>query len=77
MIDAMVPKENFPYSDWSYNPITEIKNRSLNTTNINLRFQGGLTFKIIEGLTLSTKFQYERLQTDNRNLYNDKTFYVR
>ena len=28
MIDAMVPKENFPYSDWSYNPITEIKNRS-------------------------------------------------
>ena len=49
MIDAMVFKENFPYSDWSYNPITEIKNRSLNTTNINLRFQGGLTFKIIEG----------------------------
>lgn len=77
MIDAMVPKENFPYSDWSYNPITEIKNRNLNTTNVNLRFQGGLTFKIIEGLTLSTKFQYERLQTDYRNLYNDQTFYVR
>lgn len=77
MIDAMVPKENFPYSDWSYNPITEIKNRNLNTTNVNLRFQGGLTFKIIKGLTLSTKFQYERLQADYRNLYNDQTFYVR
>lgn len=77
MIDAMVPKEDFPYSDWSYNPITEIKNRNLKTTNVNLRFQGGLTFKIIEGLTLTTKFQYERLQTDYRNLYNDRTFYVR
>lgn len=77
MIDRMVPKENFPYADWSYNPLTEINNRSLKAHKLDLRFQGGLTWKIIEGLTFDTKLQYERLQYNYRNLYNEQTYYVR
>ncbi len=77
MIDAMVPKDNFPYADWSYNPVVEMQNRNLTAQKMNMRFQSGLTFKIIEGLTFDTKFQYERIQYDYRNLYNEQTFYVR
>lgn len=77
LMDAMVPSEKFPYSDWSYNPITEMKNRDLRNKALSTRLQAGLTFKIIEGLTFDTKVQYERIQSDNRNLFNDKTYYVR
>lgn len=77
MIDAMVPKDNFTYSDWSYNPIAEINNRKLQQNTVNLRFQAGLNFKIIDGLTFASKVQYERIQYDSKNLYNEDTFYVR
>ncbi len=77
LIDAMVPVENFPYSDWSYNPITEMQNRDLRTKNITARVQAGLTFKIMKGLTFDTKVQYERIQGNTRNLYGEDTYYVR
>lgn len=77
LMDAMVPSEKFPYSDWSYNPITEMQNRNLRSKAMTARLQAGLTFKIIDGLTFDSKVQYERIQSDSRNLYGEGTFYVR
>ena len=75
--DAYVPKSDFPYSDWSYNPITEIKNRELNTKQLNTRIQAGLTLDIIDGLSISSRIQYELFNSKSSNYYNDKTFEVR
>lgn len=72
----MLPLTQFPY-DWSYNPITEMKNRDRRTKAMTARLQAGLTFKIMEGLTFDSKIQYERIQSDTRNLYGEETFYVR
>ncbi len=76
-IERYVPTESFPYSDWTYNPITERENQDITSTDINARIQAGLRFNIIKGLTFESRFQYELYNTLNRELYNDKTFYVR
>jgi len=76
-MNEFVPMDEFPYSDWSYNPLTEIKNRDISTTNLNTRIQTGLTFKIIKGLTYATKIQYELFTTNNRSYYNENSFTVR
>ena len=77
ILDRYVPTENFPYSDWSYNPITEIENRELGYTQMNVRIQGGFTVRFLEGLTYDTKFQYERYNTNYTDIYNENTFAVR
>ncbi len=77
IMERLVPMGEFPYADWTHNPIQEIKNRNLTNNQINARIQTGLTFKIIDGLSWSSKVQYENFNTYNRNLYNDETFYVR
>lgn len=77
IVDAMVPKNLFPYEDWSYNPIDEIKNTNSVNKAINGRFQIGLNFKLMKGLTFDSKLQYERMQADQKTIYNENTFYVR
>ena len=77
ILDRYVPTENFPYTDWSYNPITEIENRELGYTQMNYRVQGGFTVRFLEGLTYDTKFQYERYNTHYTDIYNENTFAVR
>ena len=77
MLDRNVPIENFPYSDWSYNPITEIENRDLGYKEFNARIQGGLTVHLLEGLDFDTKIQYEMYNTFYTDIYNENTFTVR
>lgn len=77
LIERNVPKELFPYADWSYNPITEVHNRKLTSKQLNARLQAGLTFKLMEGLTFDSKIQYEVFTYKNRKLYNEKTWMVR
>jgi TonB-linked SusC/RagA family outer membrane protein len=76
-LDRYVPTGRFPYSDWSYNPITELENRDLTTRDINARIQAGLSFKIWKGITFDSKIQYELTEIQDRNLYNENTYYVR
>ncbi|MCK0132148.1 SusC/RagA family TonB-linked outer membrane protein [Flavobacteriaceae bacterium F08102] len=75
--NAEVPRESFPYADWSYNPITEINNQDRNTKRINARVQAGLTLDILDGLKISSKIQYELIDTQVNNYYNENTFFVR
>ncbi|WP_299671859.1 SusC/RagA family TonB-linked outer membrane protein [uncultured Polaribacter sp.] len=76
-LDTYVPFDEFPYSDWSYNPIEEVRNRDLHTEQLNARVQAGLTYSFFDGLKLSSRIQYERFKTSVNNYFNDKTFDVR
>ncbi|WP_232228754.1 SusC/RagA family TonB-linked outer membrane protein [Cellulophaga lytica] len=76
-LNAFVPTDAFPYSDWSYNPITDVENRDFSTKSLNSRIQAGLNFKIMDGLSISSKIQYEIFKTNEENYYNEKTFDVR
>ena len=45
-VDKFVPKEKFPYQDWSYNPLQETNNQKKQSWSTNARLQARLTFKI-------------------------------
>jgi len=77
VFDEMVPKDAFPISDWSYNPISEIKQRDFTTKKLNARIQAGLNFKIMEGLSYNTKILYEHFATDSKNIYDENSFTMR
>ncbi|PKO99110.1 MAG: SusC/RagA family TonB-linked outer membrane protein [Bacteroidetes bacterium HGW-Bacteroidetes-8] len=72
-----VPMSSFPYSDWSYNPIREVDGRDFRTKQLRARAQAGLTFKVIDGLTIDSKIQYEMINNDTKNIYNEDTYTVR
>ena len=76
VLERTVPLSRFPYS-FSYNPIQEINNRDRKTTFINTRIQAGLTFKIIKGLSFSSRIQYENVSNTIKYYSNDQTFAVR
>lgn len=76
-IERYVPTELFPYTDWTYNPITETENRNLTTTTNRARFQGGINIKLIDGLTFNTALKYELNHAFTRNYYGEETFEVR
>jgi TonB-dependent starch-binding outer membrane protein SusC len=77
IMQRFVPMSKFPYADWTYNPIQEVASRDLTTEQLNTRIQAGLTFKILRGLSIESKGQYELFNTFNRGLYNENTFFVR
>lgn len=77
LMERSVPMNKFPYADWTYNPVREIHSRNKNSKELNARLMGGLTFKLMKGLSFDTKLQYELFNTNNRYLYNEDSFYVR
>lgn len=72
-----VPMQNFPYGDWSYNPISEMESRDFRTNEINARVQAGLTFKLLKGLSFDSKIMYERISTSVKNITDESSFWVR
>ena len=77
VLQRFVPTNLFPYADWGYNPIQEISNRKFSNEQLNTRLQAGLKFKIIKGLSVDTKIQYELSNTTVKEFSNENTFKVR
>ena len=67
----------FPYSDFSYNMLREVQNRTYKTESTNCRIQLGINVELLKGLSYDVKFQYERDESDTRQYDNESTFYVR
>jgi TonB-linked SusC/RagA family outer membrane protein len=76
-LERYVPTEKFPYADWTYNPITETESRDITVKTISARVQAGLTFKLIDGLSIDSKVQHENIYTFNRSFYSEESFTVR
>lgn len=69
--------EAFPYQDWGYNPVQEMRGRDYTTRTLNARIQGGLNFKFAKGIHFESRIQYELLNTDTRNIDDETTYKVR
>lgn len=74
---ASVDTSSFPYSDFSYNMLQEVRNRSYKTKSDKLRVQLGLTAKIFKGLDYDIKYQYEINKSNYRNVDGEDTYAVR
>ena len=68
--------QKFPY-DFYYNPLREMEAKDFSTETLNFRVQAGFTGKIIPGLTISSRIQYENNNGFTRNLSNEDSFTVR
>ncbi|MBI9063648.1 MAG: carboxypeptidase-like regulatory domain-containing protein, partial [Marinilabiliaceae bacterium] len=66
-----------PYENWAYNPLQETLNRDYTRNYINTRFHAGFNIDVIDGLTFTPKFQYERFYTKCHIYNNENTFYAR
>lgn len=77
ILQRFVPMDKFPYSNWGYNPVEEIHSRNNEVSQLNARLQAGLTFKLMKGLTVNSRLQYETFNSNDRYLRNENSFYVR
>ncbi len=67
----------FPYSNFAYNPLQNMLGTNGVSKNSNARIQAGLDIKIIKGLTYSTKFQYEMVNSSSETVYDESTYKTR
>ncbi len=67
----------FPYSDWTYNPLQEIRTRDITNKSMYGRFQAGLKFIIIPGLDFESKIQYEMMSAKYKAIYDEDSYQVR
>lgn len=74
---ALLPLNNFPYSDWGYNLLREVRGRKYTSEDLSARIQAGVNLKIIPGLNFDSKIQYEKRKLENENFNNEDTYYVR
>lgn len=77
VLDELIPTENFPHSDWSFNPVADLNERDFSTNDLNARVQAGLTFKILKGLTYDSKILYERYSRNTKDVYGENSFAMR
>lgn len=77
VLDSSVPQDIFPYSDWSYNILTDMNTRALKASTLNMRMQAGLDFKLGKGFVYASSFMFERKQSDGRSLYDEDSYAVR
>ncbi|MCG8580196.1 MAG: TonB-dependent receptor, partial [Bacteroidales bacterium] len=77
VLNDMVPTEQFPYSDWSYNSALEMTKRTFKVKELSTRIQAGLNFKLMPGLTASSKLMYEEYRRKDKRIYDGDSFAMR
>lgn len=65
-----------PYS-FRYNIKEELDNADNVRRETAMRMQAGASYHILAGLDVNAKYQYEWSQQDDRNLYNEHSFFTR
>jgi TonB-linked SusC/RagA family outer membrane protein len=68
---------NFPYDNWNYNLLQEIRSSDRQSQNNTVRLQAGLNVKFLEGLTWNGKIQYERVENSTKDIYSEESYLVR
>ncbi len=63
--------------DWNYVPLNEAKLRDRRSNTKDLLINLGVGYTILDGLKLSMKYQNQRLRTDQTNMYDADSYYVR
>ncbi|MDD4107934.1 MAG: TonB-dependent receptor, partial [Prolixibacteraceae bacterium] len=74
---GLLPLSDFPYSDWSYNLLREVRGRRITNDQLSVRAQAGITLKLLEGVTFESRLQYEKIRTEDSNYQGEETFYTR
>ncbi|MGV8092950.1 MAG: SusC/RagA family TonB-linked outer membrane protein [Mangrovibacterium sp.] len=77
ILNEVSAKGNFPYDDWNYNLLQEVRSNDKHTDSNTIRLQAGLTTTILKGLTWDSKIQYERIGRNTKDVYSEESYPVR
>ncbi|RZJ91945.1 MAG: SusC/RagA family TonB-linked outer membrane protein [Chryseobacterium sp.] len=68
---------NGKLQDWSYYPLEDYKHTQLSTKLTDLVAKVGLNYQILNSLSADVKYQYERQDVGNNNLYDSGSYFAR
>lgn len=68
---------NGRYLDWGYRPVEDLAQRENRTQTIDLLLNGGLTYRVAEGLSVDLKYQYQQQGSDQEDRHATASFFVR
>ena len=74
---GLLPLNLFPYNDWNYNLLREVRGRELTNEDLSARFQVGLNIRLFRGLTFDSKLQYEKRKQEFENYYSEDSYEAR
>ena len=74
---ALLPVNLFPYNDWSYNLLREVRGRKITNEELSARFQASINIRLMRGLNFESKIQYQKIRADFENYQGEETFFVR
>lgn len=77
ILNEIAEQGNFPYDDWNYNLLREVRGRDRHAFSNAVRLQAGLTVTILKGLTWDSKIQYEKIKNEKKDIYSEDTYLVR
>lgn len=63
--------------NWEYYPLKEMQVNDFTTQNRDLLLNVGLNHRLLEGLDLDIKYQYQRAENQVQNLYGAESYYAR
>ncbi|MCT3806350.1 SusC/RagA family TonB-linked outer membrane protein [Elizabethkingia anophelis] len=63
--------------DWNYYPLTDWQHRTVKNDNTEILLNAAVNYKILKGLDIDVKYQYQRLSGLNTNLNDDESYYAR
>jgi len=65
------------YLDWLYRPLDELRNADNRSRTTENRINFGAQYRLIPGLDIALKYQYEQQSTGAENYFSTATFYTR
>jgi TonB-dependent starch-binding outer membrane protein SusC len=75
--EGVSERGNFPYSDWTYNLLQELRSSERTAQNNTARLQAGVNVNIIKGLTWNGKVQFERIENKTQDIFSEESYLVR
>lgn len=63
--------------DWNYYPLEDWKQSSVNGNLSDITADFTARYKVVEGLTVSALYRYQRQQTDGTSLYGENSYFAR
>lgn len=63
--------------DWTYYPLEDYKHTTVTQTISDIVIYGGISYKLLKGLTTEIKYQYERQQTNGNDLKDEQSYFAR
>lgn len=65
------------FLNWLYYPLNELGNTDNTVKALDTRLTAGLRYNVFNGLSTEIKYQYQRVNNQNRNYQSQQTFYAR